>query len=124
MKIKYNLWIENFVKENPKIKGLCSIATEQMVKEFPDLKRVRGHVQDALITREVEHWWCIDDENNIIDPTASQFNFIISYDERDESLPEPTGKCPNCGEYCFNNNFTCSDKCSKEYHAYVTSGKF
>ena len=124
MKIKYNLWIENFIKENSKTRGLCGIATEQMVKTFPDLKRVRGHVQDALITKPIEHWWCIDYEGNIIDPTASQFNFIISYDERNESLPEPTGECPNCGEYCYNNHFCCCKKCEKEYAAYVSKERF
>ena len=32
---------------------------------------------------------------------------------------EPTGKCPNCGGYCYEGATLCSDRCEHEYMAYL-----
>ena len=124
MNQKYKDWINAFQKENLKTRGLCTTATLSMIKEFPELIRVRGHVEDALSSKPIEHWWCIDFEDNIIDPTATQFAIILSYTQRNENLREPTSKCPNCGKYCYNNHFCCSKKCEEEYAAYVLKERF
>jgi len=31
----------------------------------------------------------------------------------------PTGKCPNCGEYCYDGGDCCSERCHKEYVSYL-----
>lgn len=33
----------------------------------------------------------------------------------------PTGKCPNCGNFCYEGNYLCSGKCTKEYMTYLNS---
>ena len=29
-----------------------------------------------------------------------------------------SGVCPNCGEYCYNNNYFCSETCNQSYMTY------
>ncbi len=116
----YEKWIENYIfLHEPR--GKCAEATAEMIKEFPELKRVRGHVRHILGSKLSPHWWCIDTNGIIIDPTAVQFVAIIEYIPHDETQSEPTGRCPNCGEYCYNYDFACSDKCAEQYRAYVES---
>lgn len=75
--------------------GMCGHATSEMVKEFPELTRVPGIVYFPFGSSE--HWWCEDEEGNIIDPTASQFRGTLSY--RVVLIIEEVclGKCMNCG---------------------------
>lgn len=69
------------------------------------------------------HWWLVDPDGSIVDPTASQFpsNGIGEYVELDDSRPQPTGMCPNCGSECFGGNYCCSDACGRAYVAYCTN---
>jgi hypothetical protein len=100
-----------------------------MAREFTELVRVRGTVTLGNLW-ERDHWWLkmkIDDEDQIIDPTVAQFSqdyysggtFVVWYQERDESEPEPTGKCPNCGGYCYDYRDLCSERCERAYAAYL-----
>lgn len=115
---KYNKWID----ENVEGEGLgkCKEITEKMSKCFPELKRVRGHYI-CPIWKEREHWWLVTNDGKIVDPTKRQFpsKGIGEYVLWDESKEVPTGKCPNCGKYCFNGKSTCSDECYDEYKAYL-----
>ncbi len=79
----------------------CRIVTKQMAKEFPELRRVRGHYY-CWVWDKREHWW-LTNGDEIIDPTASQFPSKGEgrYEEFDDG-PEPTGMCLECGEYTFN----------------------
>lgn len=43
---------------------------------------------------------------------------IAFYEPLNESDPEPTGKCPNCGAYCYDSGTCCSEECDREYAAY------
>jgi len=116
MKLEYYNWISEWLKNNnPNLK--CKEATEEMKNSFPELIRIRGHVLTEHGERP--HWWLTDENKNIIDPTKSQFKLIAGYIPWDESQPEPTGKCPNCGEMCFDYKTLCSEKCEIEYAAYV-----
>jgi hypothetical protein len=95
--------------------GHCIEATDQMVKEFPELKKVRGMISAHSKDKKRQHWWCIDPNENIIDPTNYQFSHIgtdFSYFPVDESK-NPTWICCNCGDVAYNYNSTCGDKCSK-----------
>ena len=126
--IKYDLWIKSNYPDKKTAHRQCAEATKKMVEDFPELKRVRGlaSVKEpyGLPPTRTPHWWCVDRDNNIIDPTAHQYpTYIIKYEEADESQGPPTGKCPNCGGLCYNARYTCSDKCEKEYIAYLNNPK-
>ena len=115
----YKLWI----KENVSVAyGKCSKVTEMMVVEFPELKRVRGYYHCPIWGKR-EHWWLVDTEGEIVDPTVSQFpsGGFGEYEPWIEGSPEPTGMCPNCGEVCYNGDGVCSEKCHQEYMAYLKS---
>ena len=99
-------WIENLKDTRCKCKEL----TQEMQKEFPELIRVRGFYHCPYWGKR-EHWWLKNKRMEIVDPTAEQFPSKGSgrYEEWIEGQPEPTGKCMNCGEYCFNGNSFCTD---------------
>ena len=115
----YQEWIDEHYPDYESSYGKCAEATLDMQKVFPELTRVRGHYYCSS-WGEREHWWLTDKDGNIVDPTARQFPTKGHgvYDPWDESQPEPTGICPNCGEYCYNNDTCCSENCSREYAAY------
>lgn len=112
----YDAWIRTHVPEDPT--GMCSDVTKQMIIEFPELRRVRGHVRWPGETRPWPHWWCIAPDGCIVDPTAAQFPPQMIYMAHDEREPEPTGKCPECGDYTYHSNTFCSDD---HYRAYMAS---
>lgn len=120
MKSQYAEWIATNV---PKAYGECGKVTEAMIAAFPELKRVRGHYY-CVIWGEREHWWLVDVDGEIVDPTARQFPSCGKgiYVPWDESQPEPTGICPNCSGYCYNGDQVCSEKCGIEYAAFCTQG--
>ena len=119
MKRKYQDWINNI---NNNVTGLCADITQDMITKFPELKRIRGHYY-CVIWGQREHWWCVDSDNSIVDPTASQFPGKGSgeYVEWDESQPEPTGKCRECGEYCYDDNNFCNTAHEVSYMAYINN---
>lgn len=41
-----------------------------MVEAFPELKRVRGHYHCPWLSKAQPHWWCVDPDGNIVDPTV------------------------------------------------------
>ena len=114
----YQKWIDKNVI-NPHLN--CETATIEMKNRFPELIRVRGFYC-CLIYGKRPHWWLKNSNGNIIDPTANQFatkGIMGDYEEWDESREEPTGMCPNCGEYCYNGNELCSSECFKDYLNYL-----
>jgi hypothetical protein len=91
-----------WIKENvPEAYGTCREVTKDMLKVFPHLRRVRGHYH-CFSWGDREHWWLEDESGNVIDPTRMQFpsQGCGTYHELSDE-PEPTGMCPNCGEYCY-----------------------
>lgn len=117
MQEKYANWIENWLKNHdPYLK--CAEATNEMIVAFSELKRIRGHVITEC-GHERPHWWLVDENGDIVDPTESQFAFIAMYIPYDESFGEPTGKCPHCGKLCYDHRFCCSDECDIAYAKYV-----
>lgn len=110
MKACYHKWISKNVQE---AYGKCAEVTLEMERVFPELLRVRGHYYCPL-WGDREHWWLVDFEGNVVDPTASQFpsrGFGV-YTPWEEDSPEPTGKCYNCGDYCYEGELTCSERCN------------
>ena len=116
---KYNDWIKDHVLV---AYGQCAKVTIDMAEAFPELKRVRGHY-DCPIWGRRDHWWLVDPDGNVVDPTVSQFpsGGFGEYVLWVEGSPEPTGKCPNCGNECFNGDGVCSNKCYQEYLTYLNN---
>jgi hypothetical protein len=117
---KYQDWIDKNVK---KALGNCAQETLKMQKEFPELIRVRGFYTCHVWGRR-EHWWLVDKDGAIIDPTVSQFpsGALGEYTLWREGAEEPTGKCIECGEYTFKNNHFCGKSCADKYKKYMNRG--
>lgn len=114
---RYYEWIDERLRRgSPRTQ--CAEWTREMVQAFPELKRVRGHVE--LLNGRPAHWWCVAPSGEIIDPTISQFNgIIVAYHPHVEGDPEPVGKCLNCGAYVFApRRSACSPDCDAELQAY------
>lgn len=119
-KEKYDKWITENV---PEAYGTCQEVTEKMLAAFPELERVRGYYY-CLTWGEREHWWLKTKEGAIVDPTATQFptkgNGV--YAELDPDAKEPTGMCPECGEYVYDNNQFCCLMHERSYIRYLETG--
>lgn len=122
---KYKEWISNNIKSREDYWRKCVPVTLRMKEDFPELVRVRGHYHDYLYPQP--HWWLRTESGTIVDPTYKQFNGCGENDELSgphelyEEIDEenvPTGKCPNCGDYCYDNKFCCSENCYSEYRVY------
>lgn len=66
---KYREWVDAHVKDTY---GTCRETCRDMVGAFPELKRVYGHYY-CFVWGERTHFWCVDPEGAIVDPTSSQF---------------------------------------------------
>lgn len=104
------------------VRGRCQGASERMVEAFPELRQVRGYAQLADGWAPA-HWWCETVDGTVIDPTASQFEGVVGYDEYNEAEhgPLPIGKCMNCGFEVWDNKHQglCSAECCAEFTAYM-----
>lgn len=126
MKIIYQKWIVSNYPTPESAKTACAEATRKMVDCFPELSRVRGMISVfepfGLPASKTTHWWCVDSAGEIVDPTAHQYpTHILNYSPIDETKGEPTGKCPNCGDLCYNGDYLCTSKCERDYMAYLNS---
>jgi predicted nucleic acid-binding Zn ribbon protein len=122
MKQQYADWIKANVTDNGY--GQCKEITKAMAAAFPGLSRVRGHYH-CPVWGERAHWWLIEPDGwQVVDPTAAQFpsKGTGEYVAWEEGAEEPTGMCPNCGEYCYDGNYVCSDECGQAYVAFCTLG--
>jgi len=106
--MEYKEWINKNYPDMQSALAKCKEASQKMAKVFPELRVTNGFAH--FITCEPrDHWWCVDKEGNIIDPTAHQFpeylgSPIIEYEEIDENHDArkfPKARCMNCGEYYY-----------------------
>ena len=119
MKPEYREWMA----QNPFGPGQCREATEAMQAAFPELRRVRGHVYLWNTDKQPPHWWLVDTEGEVVDPTAHQFPTLLGYEPHDESRGEPVGMCAECGGYIYptdgwSDTTTCSERCFESYTRY------
>lgn len=114
----YTAWIAQNVTETY---GKCAEVTLAMQQAFPELTRVRGHYY-CPIWGERAHWWLVNTDGEIIDPTKAQFpsKGIGHYEPWPEGAREPTGMCPNCGELIYDGNYLCNDTCYRQYVAFCS----
>ncbi len=119
----YAEWIAAYVaKHDGFVRGKCKKATEEMIATFPELRKAAGFVY-CRWGRD-QHWWCVDPDGTIVDPTAAQFQgYIYGYKELDFADPEdvdsiPIGKCANCGGPIYRTSertdTVCSNICANE----------
>jgi len=114
MKEEYQDYIDKLDKDN--LMGKCKEISEKMKEEFLELTLVRGHYY-CLVWGERCHWWLVDENNEIVDPTALQFptkgNGI--YIPWVEGTEEPTGKCLNCSALVYKEKQFCCESCEEEF---------
>ena len=119
---KYQEWIANYLKKHPNPLGECQRACKEMLKAFPELKIIRGHVETVFWGRR-GHWWCESEDGAIADPTRRQFPGPIEYKQWTPDELVRTGKCMNCGEEIWRkvasldqeyHDYFCSKECEKE----------
>jgi len=123
--------------DSAKFKGKCLSACREMRSVFPELILVRGGVVNVgwmvennegqpaldLINPGDGHFWLETKDGLIVDPTRKQFTsgdlHYIAFDES-QAHTLPTGKCMNCGFYCYGGRtMLCSDECEADYARYV-----
>ena len=124
----YKNWIDNHYPTKQSAYRACEEATINMSLSFPELKRVCGLASVEELygdpPTKTPHWWLKDKNGNIVDPTGHQYpTRILKYEEASEDCGPPTGRCPNCGDLCYEGHYLCSDKCSKEYMKYLNNSK-
>lgn len=122
----YNSWIMVHYPTSLSARLKCAEATLAMSLEFPELLRVRGlaSVEEpyGLPPTRTPHWWLETFDGEVIDPTAHQYpTRVLQYEAVDEERGGPTGKCPNCGGLCYNQEYCCTDRCFREYLAYLNN---
>jgi len=104
--------------------GRCRDEALKLARDDRSLTVVRGWatpVGGAMI----EHWWLIDQDGKVVDPTVDQFPARPVY------IPECVGVpperpalmylCPNCGD-THTGDFSvdvCSDRCARAYASYL-----
>ncbi len=112
MKALYREWIDANVPNHRLHYGKCKEVCGMMLESFPELTLVRGHYL-CTIWGEREHWWLEDSDGRIIDPTSGQFptQGRCEYVAWNEENAEPTGRCMNCGSYCYDSGNVCSSAC-------------
>lgn len=114
---RYRQWIIDRNIDYDEAYGNCQELCVEMMEAFPMLTMVRGHYY-CSVWGERGHWWLKTDDGEILDPSAVQFptkgNGV--YVEWDESAAEPTGTCPNCGEYCYDGEQV-HERCYEEFKA-------
>lgn len=100
------------------VRGKCKQAATKMAREFPELRVAAGfaHWNAGREIRD-QHWWCVDTDGTIVDPTRAQFTGPVMYEELDVNDPKtralvPTGRCMDCGRDVYNHDRFCSRACA------------
>lgn len=103
-----------------KFRGKCKEFCEQAVSEDPSLTIVRGHYFCPLWNTDEPHWWCVQKDGTIYDPTRLQFpsagkgiytsfNGMLECAECGKEFPE-TPNADIDGNYAF-----CSTPCHMRF---------
>ena len=100
MNAQHSTWITERYPTPESARLQCAEATSAMLRDFPDLRRIRGHVMVGIDYRP--HWWCVDSADDIVDPTAHQWSPPpVFYEPLPDDAEEPHGKCHHCGSLLF-----------------------
>lgn len=95
--------------------GDCYVLSKAMASRQPELRLVRGWYYCPIWGKR-QHWWCVDGNGKISDPTAAQFpsNGFGEYEEFNGIV-----MCAQCGKTGKEEDFHnagngmvfCSDEC-------------
>lgn len=120
---RYADWIASHVLDDPT--GQCLFWCEIMQDVFPELMLARGHAQPPVPIpgrpQGYAHWWLVAENGAIVDPTAGQYPWALTYVPYDASASEPTGRCHECGGYAYDYAALCSAACARAYVAQMTA---
>lgn len=106
------------VSDYQKFRGKCKELSLALIKENPTWTLVRGHYVCPVWNSFEEHWWVVDEQGTVHDPSARQFpskgnGTYIPFDG--------TCTCAECGEVfeegspgsVLAGNYTlCSNQCA------------
>lgn len=109
----YGDWMEAHAPAHPA--GQCRAASAAMAAAFPELRVARGHYRPWAGPRDYPHWWCVAPDGTVVDPTAAQFDGVGPGDYVEHTGPEPTGRCPHCGEYAYGGQTFCTSTCARDW---------
>lgn len=56
-----------------KFRGKCKKMCEDLIEKDSSLKLVRGHYYCPIWNSNEQHWWVINSNGDIVDPTKDQF---------------------------------------------------
>lgn len=56
-----------------KYRGKCKELSEKLIEENPSFRLVRGHYFCPMWNRDEPHWWTVDPDGVIHDPSKLQF---------------------------------------------------
>jgi len=97
--VLFGSWIFGRYPTPESAKLQCAEATAAMIEVFPKLRRVRGNAMVGIDFRP--HWWCVTQDDEVIDPTAHQWDRPPVFYEELTNDEEPCGKCIYCGDLLF-----------------------
>jgi hypothetical protein len=113
------------------LQAQCYSFCEAFVEKFSHLTMVKGWYV-AAEHNYTEHWWLIEKDGTVVDPTKGQFSiqtgeYVSHGSKRAKELElfAKIGRCPNCGGdiYEGDEDFggVCSDECAASYSEYLTT---
>lgn len=124
----YAPWMRDTISRADLVRHKCQQFCEKFVQKFPHLSRQPGFVGSS------EHWWLIDSDGTIVDPTGEQFGNVpktryIRYNPHRHKVH--LFNCRDCGTEVFDlienaDNYIdgfCSEECCDTYVEYLTAGK-
>lgn len=126
MENKYQEWIDKNYPTWESAISDCGNAVQKMKEVFPELEVKAGWISGS------EHWWCVDPQGNIVDPTLVQYigrgiKPPFHYKEFQPGMLVRVGRCMNCGDDIYkqvqtlegNRVSICSNACERAYIKYV-----
>lgn len=132
MSAGHDAWIaavirDRFDGEPHRTLGQCKRLSEEMVEAFTDLRLVKGHVHCPEPWGKRGHWWLVDRDGVIVDPTRGQFTHgVLRYEEYEEGQPVRLGVCMDCGTAIWGlpgpRPTFCSKACEATYVAWMANG--
>ena len=121
----YQAWVIENVNQETHGYGKCEEVVLKMAQSFPELKPRRGWFYCMSWGRR-GHWWLLDPNGRIVDPTGKQHptgslftepenqeRYEDLTDKTDKEMAEivPTGVCAECGDPVYRGASFCNNSC-------------
>lgn len=107
------------------VRSQCEHFSKKLAERFPHLTVQRGFYNGA------EHWWCVEPDGEIVDPTIEQFGVEVG-DSSHYKVFDPLkdeiylGCCMNCSEEIYGliergRQEICSEECARSFERYLNN---